>query len=163
MRRFKFFLPGAMQVLGNELRPDGIESAASRVQRRQGSSLCAVVSTPGAGAILAELRMHQSAKRGLVMKRRVRCDSSRSVCECHLDRPFSGSRARTCAALAFRAPGAIPPTNIPSQHSRRISGSVRKGRIGSILIGQRRLGQKHAAPVKGAAGFWTEARSADLQ
>jgi hypothetical protein len=35
---FQFFLPGAIQFLGNELTPEGIESAASRVQRRHGSS-----------------------------------------------------------------------------------------------------------------------------
>ena len=56
MRRFPVFPPSSMQFLGNELRPDGILGFNVATAR----ALCTVVLTPGAGAILVELRMRQS-------------------------------------------------------------------------------------------------------
>jgi hypothetical protein len=73
------------------------------------------------------------------------------------------------AVLAFPAPCAIPLTNIPSQHPRKIFRSARKGRIGinTDRAATLRPSQvKHAAWYKGALGeplLLPEARSGDLQ
>ena len=72
------------------------------------------------------------------MKWRVRCDSSRWLCESHPDRPFSGSRACTCGGAGIPCPVCNPADEFTEPAPPGgISGRCEKEGLGAVLIGAR--------------------------